>query len=186
MALENMFGALGLDATLQQIRDGLDPMRYYASLAGGRRAFNITTGIVTIAATGEQPLAVLDNPANSGKDAFLDLGEFGASANTTFRRIRNRTVTNLANPISGSNMGGGSEQSVLKMYAAPNYTQAADGAIAKTAHIAAFQQYVTELKGRVVLRPGQRLVWTITGPGGLGGSMTASVFFEYWELPAAA
>lgn len=158
-----------------------DPISFYASAAGGRLAFNITTGIVTIGTSGEQPLAALVNPANSGKDIYLDLGEFGASANTTFRRYRASTLSDLSSPISGMNMSGGAATSVAQMYIAGTYTRTG-GTVAKTAHIAAYQQYLTNIDGRVILRPGNNIAWTITGPA--SGNFTASVFFEYWELTA--
>ncbi len=161
---------------------------YWASVIGGRLAFNITTGIITISGTGEHELAALVNPAGSGKDIYLDLGEFGASANTTFRRYRNATITPTASGNAGVNTGGGTATSVARMYPNGTYTRgtgAGAGTVAKTAHIAAFQQYVTELKGRSVLRPGNVLAWTIQGSSALGSSLTCSIFFEYWERDAA-
>lgn len=170
----------------------IDPITYYATAAGGRLAFNITTQIVSIAAAGEQPLAALVNPALSGKDIYLDVGEFGASMNTTFRRYRNPTVTPTGTAISGSNMGGGTATSVAQMYVGgtaggttPTYTRTG-GTVAKTAHIAAYQQYLTEIKGKVVLRPGQAIAWTITASSAVTAAnpLTAAVFFEYYELTA--
>lgn len=157
---------------------------YYASPAGGTVAFNITTGVVTIAASGLQSLALMENPANSGVDCYLDVGEFGSSGNTTFQRLRNATILTRGTALLPSNMGGGANAGALRMYAGGSNFTFSGGTVAKTAHIAAFQQYLTLLGGRVRLRPGQSLLWQITGPGGLGGSLTASVFFEYWERPA--
>lgn len=160
---------------------------YYASLAGGRLAYNITTGIVPLANnSNEQPLALLVNPIGSGQDIYLDLGEFGCSINATFRRYRSATLSNLSSPISANNMGGGAGSSVAQMYiggTSPTYTRTG-GSVAKTAHIAAYQQYLTNLGGRVILRPGSHLVWTIDGPSGNNANFTGSVYFEYWELPA--
>jgi hypothetical protein len=162
----------------------VDPITHYASADGGRRAFNATTGIVSITAgSSESLLAALVNPTGSGYDMHLDLGEFGSSANTTFRRYRNSTLSSLANPISPSNMGGGSATSVAQMYIPPNFARTG-GTVSKTAHIAAYQQYFAYIKGRSVLRPGQSLSWTIQQIS--GGAFTASVYFEFWEIPAAA
>jgi len=161
-----------------------DPITHDASADGGRRAFNITTGIVSIGAgTGESLLAALVNPTGSGYDMHLDLGEFGSSTNTTFRRYRNSTLSSLTSPISANNMGGGSATSVAQMYIPPNFARSG-GTVSKTAHIAAYQQYFAHIRGRSVLRPGQSLSWTIQQVS--GGAFTASVYFEFWEIPAAA
>lgn len=162
---------------------------YYATAAGGRLAFNITTGLLTFSVTGEQPLGALTNPAGSGRDIFLDVGEFGSSANTTFRRFRGGTLSLTGGGIAPVNTSGGAATSPLRFYvggSSPTFTVTTPGTVSKTAHIAAFQQYVTELKGRTVLRPGQTIYWTIVGPGGLTGTMTAAIFFEFYDLPAAA
>lgn len=164
----------------------IDPIAYYASAAGGRLAFNITTGILSFTLSSEVVLAALINPSGSGKDMILDIGEFGASSNTTFKRYRNSTITPTGAAISGSNMGGGAATSVAQMYvggAAPTFTRSG-GTVSKTAHIAGYQQYFAYIRGRSVLRPGQSLAWTIQGLQ--VGTFTASVYFEYYELPAAA
>jgi hypothetical protein len=172
--------------TIENIQQSV--IAYYASLHGGRVAFNITTGIVPLASgTSEQALALLVNPADSGYDLYLDVGEFGCSINATFRRYRGATLSSLSSPISANNMGGGSGTSVAQMYiggTGATYTRSG-GTVAKTAHIAAYQQYLTNLGGRVVIRPGNHLVWTITAPSGNSNNFTGSVYFEYWELPAA-
>jgi hypothetical protein len=178
----------------QDVVRSLSPIAYYASAAGGRVAYNITTQLVTFTTNGEQPLAALVNPTGSGMDIYLDMGEFGSSLNTAFRRYRNATITATGTPLTGSNTGGGSGTSVARMYtggaglapgSTPTFTRSG-GTIAKTAHIAAFQQYKTDIGGRVVLRPGQNLSWTITTTTNVTAAnpMTASVFFEYWELPS--
>lgn len=161
-----------------------DLITHYATAAGGRRSFNITSGIVSIGSSGEQPVAALVNPTGSGKDMFLDLGEFGSSLNATFRRYRNPTLSGLSSPISGVNMGGGSTASAAQMYVPGTYTRTG-GTVSKTAHIAAYQQYLTNIRGRTVLRPGQSIAWTITNASGGISGFTASIYFEYWELVAA-
>lgn len=164
---------------------------YYASAAGGRVAFNITTQLVSFTTGGEQNLAALVNPSTSGMDFYLDLGEFGASINTTFRRYRNSTLTLSGTPKEPSNMGGGTATSAARMYpggtTGSTFTQTG-GVVAKTAHIRAFDQYLTMLEGKVVLRPGQSLAWTITPDANVTAAnpMTASVFFEFWQQPAMA
>jgi len=164
-----------------------DPISFYATAAGGRVAFNITTGLLAVGNSGESTLAALVNPSGSGNDIFIDVGEFGSSLNATFRRYRNSTITPTGTAISGNNMGGGSATSVAQMYVGgtgATFTRTG-GNVSKTAHIAAYQQYLTEIKGRSILRPGQSLSWTITPPSGNLNNFTASVYFEYWELPAA-
>lgn len=164
----------------------MDPIAYYASAAGGRVAYNITTGVVTIGSSGEQSLAALVNPSDSGKDLVLDLGEFGASAVTTFRRYRNATITPTGAPLTGSNIGGGSTTTVARMYVggtSPTFTRSG-GTVSKDAFIAASTTYFTFLRGRSIIRPGQSVSWTIQGPN--SGNFTASVYFEFYEVAAAS
>lgn len=161
-----------------------EPITYYASDVGGRLAFSITTDVVTINGTGEQPLALLENPTGSGKDAYLDLGEFASSVNTQFRRYRGPTVSTRGTAKLPVNTSGGSTASVLRFYPSAQFTVSASGSVAKTAYIAAYQQYKTDIKGKVILRPGSVIYWTIDQPTG-GTQFTASIFFEYYELPAA-
>lgn len=164
----------------------LDPIAYFASAAGGRVAFNIATAVIPLSGTGEQPLAALINPADSGKDMVLDLGEFGTSVNATFRRYRNATITPTGAPRTPTNTGGGAATSAALMYVGgtgATYTRTG-GTIAKDAFIQAFTTYFTQLRGRSVLRPGQSLSWTIQPT--TGGAFTASVYLEYYERPAEA
>lgn len=172
-----------------------DPISFYATAAGGRVAFNITSQIVTFTTNGEQPLAALVNPTDSGKDLYIDLGEFGSSQNATFRRYRNGTITPTGTALGASNIGGGSATSAAQMYtggagltpaSTPTYTRAG-GTVSKTAHIAAYQQHLATAKGRTVLRPGQSLAWTITVNSNVTAAnpMTASVYVEFWELAAS-
>lgn len=156
---------------------------FYASAAGGLRAFNITTGVVSIGGANEQALALMENPTGSGRDVYLDLGEFASSVNTQFRRYSAATINTKQNPISARNMSGGTNDSVLKFYTPTNFTLTSNGTISKTAHIAAYQQYITNLKGKVIIRPGTAVYWTIDQPSG-GSTFTASIFFEFWELTA--
>lgn len=160
-----------------------EPIAFYASEAGGRLAFNITTNVVTITSSGEQPLALLENPADSGKDMYIDTGEFASSVNTQFRRYRGPTINTRGTAKNGANMSGGSTLSVMKMYPAGEFTVTSPGTVAKTAHITAYEQYVTSIKGKTVLRPGNALYWTIDQPSG-GTQLTASIYIEYYELPA--
>lgn len=158
-----------------------DPIAFFALAQGANRAFNTTSGIVSVASgSGEQELAAIQNPTGSGVDVYLDMGEFGSSHNTTFRRLRGATLSATTTFNSGVNMGGGSRTSSLRMYPGGNYTRTG-GTVSKTAHIAAYHQYFTKIGGRVVLRPGQVAAWTIQQQS--GSAFTASVYFEYWELP---
>lgn len=161
------------------------PISFYASAKGGRLAFNITTNVVTITGTNEQALALLENPTGSNKDVYLDLGEFASSVNTQFRRYRSPTVSTRGTANLPTNMSGGATSSVLRFYPAGQFTLSNNGTVAKTAHIAAYQQYITEIKGKVILRPGNAMYWTIDQPSG-GSTFTASIFFEYYELAAEA
>lgn len=156
---------------------------YYASAVGGRRAFNITTGVVTISGSGEQPLGLLENPTGSGKDVYLDLGEFASSVNTQFRRYRAPTINTRGTAKSPINLSGGSTTSSLVFYPAGQFTLSNNGTVSKTAHIAAYQQYITEIKGKAILRPGNAVYWSIDQPTG-GSQFTASIYFEYYELDA--
>jgi hypothetical protein len=159
-----------------------EPITFYASEAGGRLAFNITTDVVTINGSGEQPLALLENPGGSGKDMYIDTGEFASSVNTQFRRYRGAAIDTRGTAKSGANMSGGAAASVVKMYPAGQFTITNTGTVAKTAHIASYEQYVTSIKGKTVLRPGNALYWTIDQPAG-GTQLTASIYIEYYELP---
>lgn len=167
------------------------PISYYATAEGGRTAFNLSTGIVQVQAnTTDGRLAALVNPVGSGEDVYLDTGEFGSSANTTFKRWRGASFAPIANAtsIAPINMGGGPATSALRFYiggTTPQYT-ATGGQVSKTAHIAAFQQYLTYINGRTVLRPGSVATWTISTPSGLSSGMTASIYFEFWTQPAVA
>lgn len=158
---------------------------YYASAAGGRTAFNIATGFVTVTrGTAEQPLAALVNPADSGKDMFLHFGEFGSSIDTRFRRYRGATVTGLANPISPVNMAGTTGNpptSAARMYVPPGFTKNG-GVVAKTAYIAAYRQYRGDFEGASIVRPGGVITWTIDQVD--VPSASASIYLEYFERPA--
>lgn len=176
----NTIGVVGVNS-IPPVRDEIG---FYASAAGGHQAFNITTGLVSITSSGLQPLALLANPSGSGLDIWLDMGEFGSSANTTFQRQRVVSFTTSGSGVSPGNMAGvTANTSPLRFYLPGNFTVSSPVTV-KTAHIAAFSQYLTSLKGKVRIRPGQALYWVIQGPGGLGGSLTASIFFEYWQAPA--
>lgn len=167
----------------------LDPMAYFASAAGGRVAFNISTAVVNLSGTGEQPLAALVNPSGSNEDMVLDIGEFGCSTNATFRRYRNAIITPTGTPREPTNTGGGSATSAARMYVGgttPTYTRSG-GLVAKDAFIQGYATYFTYLRGRSVLRPGQSLSWTIQLPQGQSGNaFTASVYIEYYKRTAEA
>jgi hypothetical protein len=158
---------------------------FYASALGGRKSFNITTGLVSISGTGEQLLGLLENPTGSGKDIYLNVGEFGSSVNTQFRRYRTPTISTRGTARTGVNTSGGSTTSVLTFYPAGQFTVSSNGTVSKTAHIAAYQQYKTDIKGISILRPGNAALWTIDQPQG-GSTFTASIYFEYFELDAQA
>lgn len=161
-----------------------EKIAYAATSAGGRVAFNISTGVVALSAlSGELALAALVNPTGSGKDIFIDMGEFGSTVNCLFKRYRGGTLSALSSPISGFNMSGGSATSVAQFYVAPNFTRTG-GTVAKIAHVGAYNTYFAWLRGRTVLRPGNSLAWTITPP--VISAFSASIYFEYWETTAAA
>lgn len=176
-------GAWQVESPVGTITTEQSLISYYASATGGRLAFNITTGIVIISGAAEQPLAVLENPAGSGKDIYLDMGEFGCSVNTVFRRYAAPTIATRGAGNVPRNLSGGATASVLRFYPAGQFTLSANGTVSKTAHIAAYQQYKTDIHGRTVLRPGSAVYWTIDQPTG-GSSFTASIYFEFWELTA--
>ena len=157
---------------------------YMASLAGGQVAFNITTDVVQIPAAGQQPLAALWNPADSGLDLWFHVGEFGSGSDALFRRynITELQVTSAGN--APRNMTGGSTTSPFRMYPAGQYT-ATLGVPSKTAHISAFEQYLTRIEGASRLRPGRGLAWTIENASGGVVAFTGSIYFELWQEPAA-
>lgn len=161
-----------------------DAIAHYSSAAGGRVAYNVTTDILTINTGGEVDLAAFVNPATSSRDVVIDLAEFGASASTTSKRYRGSTITVSGSARTASNMGGGTASPVARFYAgggSPTYTRSG-GSVTKATHIATYSQNVVHIGGRTRLRPGETLAWTIQGPGGLGGSMTASVYLEWFEI----
>lgn len=160
----------------------LDPMAHCATTAGGNTAFGVSTGFVTLAASSEVELCAFVNPANSGKDIYLDLGEFAATVDTHFRRYSvastGITVTGTAETVR--NLGGGSTASVAKMYTPANYS-ATGGTVGKVALIKGYYTYFTFLRGRSILRPGRALYWTIDGKTGA----ESVVYLEWWEKDAA-
>lgn len=161
----------------------VDPITYYASPEGGRNAFNITTDVVTITQASEQPLAVLENPTGSGKDIYLDTGEFASNVNTQFRRYSGPTISSRGTAKIPRNMSGGSNTSPLRFYPAGQFTLSNNGTVTKTAQIPSYQQYKTQIKGKVILRPGSAVYWTIDQPTG-GTQLKASIYFEYWQKDA--
>lgn len=153
---------------------------HYASPGGGRIAFGVGTGFVSIASNIEAPLLAIDNPSTSGKDIYFDIGEFAANQNTQFRRYVGGSLSSLGTPETARNLGGGTASSALRLYVPGQYT-ASSGTVGKVAFIQAFDTYFTQLNGRLVLRPGRSVYWTIDGSG---GNLQAAVYFEYWELNA--
>lgn len=179
---------------VDQVR-GRTHAAHYASADGGRVGFNSVTGYVTIpTGAGENNLAAFENPAGSGVDCFLSLGEFAASLDTRFRRYSGAaTITVTGSARAAGNRGGGSAAPLAKLYAAGTYTAAnanetatpANSAnLRKVAFIKAFQQYVTVLNSEGVVRPGQRLIWTIDNDS--NASFMAMVYLEWHEVAAAA
>lgn len=159
-----------------------DPIAYYASASGGRVAFGTTTDYLTISGSVEVGLAVFVNPSGSGVDAYIDLGEFGSSIDSSFRRYRGSTITGLGTPRPVANMGGGANDSACKMYV-PGQFSASGGTVGKVAYMRQSTNYQTRLGGRTILRPGQGIYWSIDGKG---QNYTAMVYLEWWEVAAVA
>lgn len=157
---------------------------WYASPAGGRRRFNVSSNYVPFSSNKETAIAALINPPNSGVDLYFDVGEFGSSVNTRFRRYGGVNITVTGDGIVPANAGGGSQQSKARMYTAPNISFTG-GTVRKTAYISGFSQYITTIAGGVVVRPGGAMVWTIVPVGNNNVSGEASVFLEWVELTAA-
>lgn len=168
---------------------------FYTAAQGGRMAFNSVTGFLTIpSGSVENNLAAFQNPSGSGVDVVMSHVEFAASVNTRFRRYRGASTISVTGAARASgNQGGGSAVAAAKLYAAGTYT--ATGAnetatpanaanLRKAAYITAFTQYVVEIDGRSILRPGQQHIWTMDNDG--NASFTALVYVEWHEVAAAA
>lgn len=160
-----------------------DELEYWTSQGSG---FNASTGIVDLTGSAAQELAAFINPAGSGVDAFLMLGEFGASVDALFQRLGGATVTPTGAAIVPANRNGDAGVSPCRMYkggaTTATYTRVG-GTVRKTAHIGGYAQYITAIK-RVRVRPGTALAWMMTGTTALGTAYTGTVFLEWFERPA--
>lgn len=163
-----------------------DRMAYHCSVEGGQLGYNLTSDVVDVAAAGEQPLAALVNPDGSTWDLWFHLGEFGSGSDALFRRhpAAATDLTGLTNPRSPRNLTGGTTASPMRMYAGGDFTAPPSQVPSKTAHIGAFRQYTTELRGITRLRPGRALWWSIENASGGVTAFTGTVYFEFWMEPA--
>jgi hypothetical protein len=190
MTLRNALGGLALDANvvaavarLETIRDEdrRNRLTYYSEQGV---AFAASTAVDAISSTGEQSVAAFTNPSGSGKNVLVWLGEFGASANVTFRRYRGSAINVTGAADTNQNMGGLATAASARLYSASAYTVTTPGFVNKTLYLSAFGQYVTEPRGALILRPGGTVRWTAQGPGGMGGTMNVSVYLEWAEVTA--
>lgn len=156
---------------------------FYSTRDGGRRAFGAGTGFITIASNAEAQFCAFENPAGSGVDIYLDVGEFSSNQNTEFRRYVGQTLLTRGTAVPVRNLGGGTTASVAKLYVAGQYTTATPdpASIGKVAYLSAYNTYFTSLRGRSVVRPGRAVYWTIDGTS---SNVKGNVYLEWYELPA--
>jgi hypothetical protein len=161
----------------------IDLLAYLATAGAGRRAFNITSDVVSLSGSTEVDVCVFENPADSNTDIIMWYGEFGCSSNSLFRRYRNAVLATRGTAKVPVNMGGGSAAGVARMYPAGQFTLSSPGVVSKSAHIGSYRPHPSDVRGRTILRPGQCTRWTVVTPG--GGSFTASVYWEFGQAAAA-
>lgn len=158
-------------------------MEYYNSAEGGRRAFNATTDYITLPNTAAtESFALFENPADSGVDVFLWLGEFASNQDVRFRRMSGAVIQTRATPRGTFNMGGGATAGKARLYTRSEFTVDAptNHVTRKQAFMRAFQTYFTTLN-MTRMKPGQHLYWTVDGRG-----EDVSIYLEWIELPAVA
>lgn len=150
--------------------------QYYSSATGGRRAFNVTSGVVN--ATGLTTVMILHNPTNSPIDTYVQRMTLSNSTNGIWTRMRNTNITPTGAALADQNRGGGTTIPSTKAYLAAAATVGAGGVSSSTTHSGAFVPLNFEDNGNLILLPGQAIVWQFTPNTGSG---TASVNCVFWE-----
>lgn len=166
---------------------GTDPIVVVGeSSARGRFGFNATTKVLRLTGPGPHFLAVLDNPADSTMDLYLDRGEWGTSQAVIFSRHRGSKVTALNDGQPITNRGGTDEVSEARFYAASDFTVVDPGVVSKTLHTGVYTQPAVVMNGDLRLRPGRRGLWSVECLEPIVTARTvwtASVFLQWWERP---
>lgn len=154
--------------------------QHYASAAGGRCSFAVSTGYVTVpTVAGQTAFAAFENPADSGIDAYLWFGEFASTANVKFRRMRGATMQTRGTPRPSGNVGRGANVAACKMYALGNFTADLTNAVeSKVAMMLAYDTYMSHIGG-VRFKPGDLACWTVEGK-----AQESAIYLEWWEVPA--
>jgi hypothetical protein len=163
--------------------------RYIATTGYVPNTLNTTTELI----------ALLKNPAGSGKVLVLDKAEFGATADTRFSRFGGgiSTIVGGATPQPIGRTDGGASSSIMELYIGGNgggspvranqITSASGGTLRKVAAIKGYDAYqLNDVKGTTVLQPGQQSYWRVDeSPGGGGGTFYTYIDFEWWEVDLA-
>lgn len=184
---------------VQTYAAGFSPVRQWSQFYNLRgQRFIATTGYVvnTLNMAGEF-IALLQNPADSGKVLVLDKAEFGSTADTRFSRFGGGTavVANGATPRVVGRTDGVTAPATptMKLYtggtaAASQFSVTAPGTLRKVAAMAAYRAYqLNDIAGTVVLMPGQQSYWQVDeAAGGGGGSFSTYIDLEWVEFTTAA
>lgn len=156
--------------------------QYYASAAGGRVALNSMSGVVNTAVAGS-PVALFENPANSGVDVYIHSIELGSNNAGRLTRSRGVPVTTRLTPRPNINRGGGTYTGKARLYAggntAPQFVATPPAVSGKTTFISANSQDHDEVEGSIILRPGENLYWFYDADSRLAA--VASVEVVWWE-----
>ena len=158
---------------IQEVRE---LAQYYASAAGGRVSFNVTSG--SVAGNAAQLAMVLSNPAASPVDLYIERITLSNSVNGTWTRMRNSALTITGTSLVFQNRGGGANGSEARAYINGAVT-ATGGTTTSTTHVAAYIPFSIEEDGALILMPGQNAAWTFTPNA--GGSYTAAINVVEWE-----
>ena len=156
--------------------------QYYASNAGGNVAFNSCVGAVSLTSSGGV-VAILNNPANSGIDAYISRIIIGTNKPGRFERYRvagSPTITGAFMPMS--NKGGGTNTSLTKMYL-PTAATISGGTLSKTTFINGNEAFETLEDGSSIVRQNQSLYWVYTPDTNTAALGTVTISF--WESVSA-
>jgi len=167
-----------------QSRGGLEQA---VTASGGRCGYAATTAAVTLVMERVKPtaqlVAVLANPAGSTVDAFLDRVTLCATAAGEWERVHGAEIA-LTGPARPSvNLGGAATVSTVGLYM-PDVVSATGGVAASSLAYPAADTRTDSLSGRLVVRPGQCLLWTFRAV--FGANARATVELAWWERTAVS
>lgn len=153
---------------------------YYATAEGGRVAFNVTSGLISLGVSGGIVL-IFENLSGSQIDCHL--ARFLLTGNTIgrFERYRNGTISGNRTALTPINRGGGTNTPKAKAYLSSG-ASAANGILSKIQFFTANTEDVAKIDGSIILRPGQNLYWNFN-PTGMNSSSN-SIELVWWELAA--